>query len=68
MLVDLVCCFPQGKGESRGNEGKMRLAGLESSGVATATGPLPPNLSLPVAGIKDASRRKSKVTVRILCF
>lgn len=68
MLVDLFCRFPQGKGKDRGNKGKIRLAGLKSSGTATAAGALPPNFSLPVAGIKGASRRNSKVTVRILCF
>lgn len=66
MLVDLFCCFPQGK-DSR-NEGKTRLAGLKSSDMATVIGSLPPNYSLPVAGIKGSSRRNSKVTVRILCF
>ena len=68
MLVDLFCCFPQGKGKDRGNEGKIWLAGLKSSGMAAVTGSLPPNYSLLVAGIKGTSRRNSKVTVRILCF
>lgn len=31
MLVDLCCCFPQGKGKDIGNEGKICLAGLKSS-------------------------------------
>lgn len=68
MLVDLCCCFPQGKGKDRGNEGKISLAGLRSSGMATVTRSLPLNYSLPVAGMKGTSRRNSKVTVRILCF
>lgn len=66
MLVDLFCCFPQGR--NRGDEGKTCLAGLKSSGMATAAGSLPPNYSLPLAGRKGTSRRNSKVTVRILCF
>lgn len=41
---------------------------VQSSGMATLTGSLPSNYSVPVAGIKGASRRNSKVTVRILCF
>lgn len=68
MLVDLFCCFPQGKGKDRGNEGKICLAELKSSSMATVAGSLPPNYSVPVAGIKGTSRRNSKVTVRILCF
>lgn len=68
MPVDLFCSFPQGKGKDRGSEGKIRLAGLKSFGVATATGSLPPNYSLPVAGMKGTSCRNSRVTVRILCF
>lgn len=66
MLVDLCCCFPQGK--DIGNEGKIRLVGLKSSNMATGAHSSPPNFSLPVAGIKGTSRRNSKVTVRILCF
>lgn len=68
MLVDLRCCFPQGKGRDIGNEGKIRLAGLKSSSMATGAHSSPPNYSLPLAGIKGTSRRNSKVTVRILCF
>lgn len=68
MLVDLCCCFPQGKGKDIWNEGKIHLAGLKSFSMATGAHSLPPNYSLPVAGIKGTSRRNSKVTVRILCF
>lgn len=68
MLVDLCCSFPWGKGKDIENEGKIHLAGLKSTTMATGAHFSPPNYSLPVAGIKGTSRRNSKVTVRILCF
>ncbi|XP_074887310.1 muscleblind-like protein 1 isoform X2 [Buteo buteo] len=60
----VIACFDSLKGKDSRNEGKTRLAGLKSSDVATVIGSLPPNYSLPVAGIKGTSRRKSKVTGR----
>ncbi|XP_040982882.1 muscleblind-like protein 1 isoform X3 [Aquila chrysaetos chrysaetos] len=60
----VIACFDSLKGKDSRNEGKIRLAGLRSSGMATVIGSLPPNYSLPLAGIKGTSRRNSKVTGR----